>query len=161
MTSLNLDDYLSRSKHISDPSILNKQIKKYKSKKSPPPSYYGIFVDYLKNNVDFKKLVNPKQNTPLHITCALHLKNNKIDTSYFGMQCELNIIGLNNNKAGRCALVELNEEIKNIYCSESIPHITLETYNGFKPVDVGKNISSGETTPLSKFSISGIYGPIY
>lgn len=156
---LSLEDYLSRSTHIDDIFILDNQLKRYKSVKFPVPSYYGIFVD---RNLKIFNSLSIKQTTPLHITCALGFENENNPCMNFGLVCKFNINGLNTNKAGRCLIITLNEEFKHLYKLNGIPHITLETFENYKPVDVGKNILFGNTETFeNKENMIGIYGPIF
>lgn len=158
---LELDTYINRSKHINNMSVIKKQIKKYK-KSSASPIYYGIFVNHLKNNEEFCELFNPAQNTPLHITCSLFNRKECIDMSpEYGRICHFKIIAMNYNKAGRCLIIELDEESKHLFKFEAtIPHITLETYEKFKPVNVGENIPYGQNVKYD-LEYYGVYGPIY
>jgi adenylate kinase family enzyme len=134
---------MNRSKHINNLTTISRMLKRYTQSK---PVYYGIFVEKHKDfNVD--------QTTPLHITCSL--RSSKVDETNFGKTIKIKVIGKSENIAGRCLIVEFDE---NLYLANGTKHITYETYENFKPVDVGKNI--GVVTPLN-FEITGVYGPIF
>lgn len=145
----NVGYYLQYSQHVSNSITIDKQIKKYK-KTTIKPCYYGLFI-----NKEQLPEFNIIQKTPLHVTCSM----NNCDINCYGKNYPIQIKYINNNNAGRCLVVELLENP--CYDSLSIPHITLETYKGFKPVDVGKNINNGENIEIKNKIIYGIYGPIY
>jgi hypothetical protein len=151
---LDINTHIKLSKHITNVSILDKQIKRYKSVKITP-NYYGIFVD----NYDIQEF-NPFQKMPLHITCYFYSKHN-IPSLLFGKLCIITVTQVNINQSGRCLLVTLEDnDYSLLYKSEMKSHITLETFDGNKPVDVGKYIRFGTNFPIHKI-INGIYGPIY
>lgn len=112
------------------------------------PSYYGIFFDK-----DALSQFNIIQTKPLHITCSF------ISKGTIGNEYSVDVLHENRNQAGRCLVVDLCDFP--YYDSFMIPHITIETYKGFFPIDVGKNITSGKNTSTLKKNITGVYGPIY
>ncbi len=125
------------------------------------PIYYGIFFN---TNV-ILKLINeydngyvPKQTTPFHIT-LFYGKNEFILESCksidIGKQYAINVISLCTSKAGRFLKVT-SEQFEN---SHKNLHITLETFDGFKPADVGK-YPADKSIDTNK-NITGVIGPIY
>ncbi len=96
----------------------------------------------------------PKQTTPLHIT--LFYGNSEINSD----ACKAiaigkkYIYGLCTNKAGKFLQVEIKDFYKLNYF-----HITLETFEPYKPVDVG--IFPAESTIETIIQTTGIYGPIF
>ncbi len=109
-------------------------ISKNKIYKFTKPAYYGIFF----NNEIINKY-SPKQKTPFHIT-IFH------KTDYIGKEFTIKVDSICTNKAGR-------------YLSIEDLHITLETFDGYKPVDVGKYLP--EITTKLELELKGVFGPIY
>ena len=139
---IDCESALARSQHITKLSKLVQMKKKLKPV-DVKPVYYGVFLKR-------EDVPNAVQQTPLHVTCAL---KQKVDT--FGETVNLKVIGLSLNKAGRCYVVEKIAQ----YQLGRIPHITLETFDGYKPVDVGLNIDMENIIPM-EFTLKGIFGPI-
>jgi len=136
---------VSRSQHKIPIQVIRSKLMNYKI---VSPVYYGIFIpnEYL---LEF----DPIQTTPLHITLAYGKKEIEELTIKTGTKFNVTIKSIIKNVAGRCLLVDVD------YKTTKMLHITLETFKGYKPVDVGK-FEPIEITTVSK-TIEGIFGPIY
>jgi predicted kinase len=136
----------ARSTHNVPAAAIRSKIKAYKLLS---PSYYGLFID--RNEC---KIFNPKQRTPLHVTMFFGSDEwlNLGKSFKFGQIMTIKVISYITNKAGRCLCVEIEG------FSRSTPlHITLETFSGFKPVDVGT--SEPIKTIPANYEFKGIFGP--
>lgn len=125
------------------------------------PVYYGIFV----NNKMVEDLLEPysyvpKQTTPLHIT--LFYGRDQINSVAcrsipIGTAFKVVVDSFCTSKAGKFLKVSI-VGLDDLVSAKNL-HITLETSEGFKPVDVGTN--PAETTIKIEKEINGIFGPIY
>ena len=108
------------------------------------PNYHGLFINY--NLTLFK----PVQKTPLHVT--LFFGPNK--SGYFpGQQVQIKIIDYVENKAGRCLKVD-------DVSGKSGLHITLETFEGYKPVNVGTEPTL-HSALINHTIIPSIFSPMF
>lgn len=134
----------------------------------PAPMYEGIFItkEELKNAFDEHKYehIEPTQEAPLHITVNYvggaknrqvgGAKNRQVDER-FGTSIGFNIIGRSTHIAGIGLVVIPNGGV-------SGNHITLTTNDGFKPVDVGTNITEANTVKFpSEMSLVGLFLPMW
>lgn len=147
----------SRSTHEVPIQFIIPKVQKYKFVE---PSYMGIFLntDEIKELLKQPKEVGfdfiPKQTTPLHITLfygRTQINSEACKAIEVGKEFDINIYGLCTSKAGKFLKVAI-ENFDNL-------HVTLETFETFKPVDVG--IFPAETTIATIILTTGIYGPIY
>lgn len=153
MPIMKADQLLQSSTHISDMKVISSMITRF-NKHTPKPAYYGVFLNQ-ESLISFEKF-KIVQTTPLHSTCSM---SNEYNNS-FGRKVMLHLKKYCINKAGRCFRGECSPEDKYLWekSVENI-HITLETFKGYKPVDVG-------TFPYFESSeidiiVYGIYGPIF
>lgn len=119
------------------------------------PMYYGVFV----GNEEVKKVLESNklevnQKTPLHIT-SYYLGGKKAETKFdLGREVKVDLTGYSVNDAGTCLLVFVDGINGN--------HITLSTNPGKKPVDVGKEIKSGNSTMFKEFvQVKGVTGAFF
>jgi energy-coupling factor transporter ATP-binding protein EcfA2 len=143
---------------------INSIIAKVKKYNFVDPQYYGIFftedsVLSLLNNcgIDYE----PVQKTPLHIT--LFFGRDQINSVAckaipMGQKYTVKVVSFCTGKAGKSLTVSLEGQ-EWFITKISHLHITLETHEGFKPVNVG-TMTAEISVEINK-EISGIYGPIY
>jgi len=146
----------------------NSIVAKHKKYMYVEPVYYGIFFTestMQKLLADFQlaekeqdyKLV---QKTVFHVTLFFgkeQFESNQSQISTIGTKYSVKIISFCTNAAGKYIKVQVNE-FENILGL----HITLETNQGFKPVDVGIMQPDSEVHVHDKMEeIVGIFGPIY
>ena len=119
------------------------------------PMYYGVFV----GNEEVKKVLESNklevnQKTPLHIT-SYYLGGKKAETKFdLGREVKVDLTGYSVNDAGTCLLVFVDGINGN--------HVTLSTNPGKKPVDVGKEIKSSNSTIFKEFvQVKGVTGAFF
>lgn len=144
-----------RSVHKLPIATIAKMSKKFKIE---APAYYGLFPI----NSDLQPLLKQynltqTQKTPPHVTTyfvgGTMNNNSPPDSNLLNNIVDITITGYSISEAGQCLIV-----------TSAIPgnHITLTTNNGFKPVDVGKQISVKNTTNLiTNVTIPALYLPFY
>ncbi len=124
------------------------------------PQYSGIFfsedtIGGLLNECEIG--YEPIQKTPLHVTLFFgrdQINSPTCKSIPIGKQFTVNVVSFCTSKAGKFfkVLIDGFEDRTNL-------HITLETNEGYKPVEVGR-MPSEISFNINK-EISGIFGPIY
>jgi hypothetical protein len=136
---------------------INSLIAKVKKYQFVDPVYCGIFfpkneIENLLTQFDYV----PKQTTPLHITLYYgrdQVRSVECTSVPVSKEYKIKVHSFCTSKAGKFLKVSIEDfEGDNL-------HVTLETFEGFKPVDVG--IYPAETSIDINANIRGIYGPIY
>lgn len=147
------DTLADRTLHGVPEAHIKRMIRKMKP---TPPMYYGLFVSGLLN--DWKYVMN----TPAHVTCAFvggkpnadAIPRKRFVDDGPGCIMDIKVFGINTNKAGRALVVEIP-----IGTQATVPHITLEVFDGYSPVQVGSMILSGNTVLFNEpVVIKGING---
>jgi adenylate kinase family enzyme len=139
---------------------INSIIAKLKKYQFVDPMYCGIFFrpdqiqDLLPPNY------TPIQKTPLHIT--LYYGRDQINSVecrsiMIGKEYQVTVHSFCTSKAGKSLKVSV--EGPEFVNGHTNLHITLETHEGFKPVDVGTY--QVETTVDINKQVNGVFGPIY
>ncbi len=142
----------------------------------PPPMYYGIFV----SAQEYVKVINKPytQKTPLHVTCLFVGGNKKLlipkqVTDSINHPINVKIRGISMSLGGEGLVVcpVDGNSFPGIEGQPSTPHITLSTFQGYKPVDVGKQITSENTSHIMGLSgksskdheliLRGIFAPTW
>lgn len=151
------DVLLERTTHNVPIQPIIAKLKKYTFR---DPIYYGLFITYQ----TVEDLTNPfsyipKQTTPLHVT--LFYGRDQINSVVcrsipIGKRFKIKVDSFCTSRAGKFLKVHIvDHEISTL---QNL-HITLETSEGFKPVDVGTN--PAETSIEIGKEITGVFGPIY
>ncbi len=152
------DVLVHRTKHIGTMQNLISRCKKYEYVN---PVYYGIFFGY-DNILKILEITGinyePVQRTPLHVTMFFgkEIFSEECKSISIGRECPVKVVSFCKSEAG----VFLNVEVSTIsdYYTKGY-HITLETYSGYKPADLGK-FPIVSTIPID-IETTGIFGPIY
>ncbi|MDC3332853.1 hypothetical protein OAV62_01285, partial [bacterium] len=120
------------------------------------PNYYGIFL----SKDELVSFTSFTQKTPLHVTCKFAPQPNEREVldPLVGLKVEMPVLGVNRNSAGKCLIVDVDFSG---YLHTETPHVTLETYENYKPSMVGKNIKDGSMVLLNGVTIAGIFGPLF
>ncbi len=148
----------ARTRHSVPLKSIQEMLKKYKPS---APAYYGLFPkdDDLQDLLRTHNLAQT-QKTPPHVTCVFvggaYAKDLPPKPELLNTVVRTNIIGYSISDAG-CGLVAAES-------SGSLPgnHITLSTNVGFKPVDVGQQITDANTTLLDEpLAIQTVYLPMF
>jgi len=158
----------------------NRDTSKLQVYQVPPPMYYGVFVSSVEFDRVFGEKCSYNQKTPLHITCLFVGGNKKLIISDNVLQnvnkhVLVKVVGLSRSNAGEGLVVqELTPgSFAGITSLSAVPHITLTTNAGFKPVDVGKQIKHDNVIAVSDvlgdlssddescILLNGIYSPIW
>lgn len=134
----------------------------------PAPMYYGVFISKEEHQKVFKDSIPYTQTTPLHCTCLFVGGNRKMKIpdpviDSVGKEFLIEVTGLSNSQSGQGFVVVRKDGFPG---NPETPHITLTTNKGFKPVDVGKQITIENTTPVDTFAngppvLRGVYAPTW
>lgn len=153
-----IDVLMSRNTHGVPENTLMKMAKRYKS---PPPSYYGVFVT--SELIPVTVLPHVVQTQPLHVTCVFVGGNKGKDDralrtydKFIGTDVDITVTSMITSDAG----IGLSVTVPTIPVEAKYPHITLHTKNGFKPVNVGEMMGSG-TAEATSFVLPGVFAPMW
>lgn len=109
------------------------------------PIYWGIFFSN-----EFLTLLENEIQFP-HVTFGFRIE---MPDYILGQECTVNVIGYGLDDKNEALLVELPEEVLDIYSGSNKPHITLSVANDGKPVNSG-NLEFMEINP---WKLSGVFG---
>ena len=184
MENMKKNGYVALIMEIKSGSLVQNASPKQQEKKNgkqekqfqvPGPMYYGIFVSKKEYENTFGNSLPYTQTTPLHCTCMFVGGNKKMKVpdeviGSVGKNFVIEITGLSNSQSGQ-GLVVCNKSMdqKGFHGNPLTPHITLSTNQGFKPVDVGKQITVENTSPVNGANdsprmvhvLKGIYSPTW
>lgn len=146
-----LDTLCQRNTHSVPRPVIVQQIEKFKT--PIYPQYYGVFFD--KSSVP-----DYRMDTVPHVTLLFCGGSDKPTRQTFEDVTStfrtFSILGDSDNQAGTCILVQTPTDLQ----LTSTLHITTSVKTGFKPADVGKNISVS-TMMHTTSTISGLIGPTF
>jgi cytidylate kinase len=130
-----------RNTHGVSVESMTRLLKKYKI---AMPTYYGLFptpqeVEHLADSLRLSHTQKTPPHVTVHFVGGSAQLNNPPYADRLGDEIQLLITGYSRNIAGECLVVE--HELQEQVTQERKPHITLSTIDGYKPVDVGQNIT--------------------